>query len=300
MADRSHLAEALDPVIEEVRLRFIADFPIRGDAAARLIDQTLDASGALEALNALRSQSHRLAGLAGLIGFVRVGALASDLETLSTPVPGRSFDASAARAVLDALRAAFTEEVAGPSATAADRRSPGTLGTVLLAEDDDDQRAVVTHHLEEAGYHVEGVVSGDLVLERARAVRPAVVLLDVEMPGLDGYSACRQLKADARLSAIPVLFLTTRTRLDDRLAGLTLGADDYLAKPVDPGELLLRLDRVRGRFAARSETVGATSVLSFEEFAQVSRQPAWPHRGLARAHPPDGGKARHGGRVRHW
>ena len=109
------------------------------------------------------------------------------------------------------------------------------------------------------------------MLDRARAVRPAVVLLDVEMPGLDGYSACRQLKADARLSAIPVLFLTSRMRLDDWLAGLTLGADDYLAKPVDPRELLIRLDRVRGRFAARLATVAAMSVLSFEEFAQVSR-----------------------------
>ena len=271
MADRSHPAEALDPVVEEVRLRFIADFPMRCDAAARLIDHTVDPIGAPEALISLRSQSHRLAGLAGLIGFARVSALASDLETITTATPGRSFEASSARAVLDALRAAFAEEVAGPSTTTADRRSPGTLGTVLLAEDDDDQRAVVTHHLVEAGYHVEGVSSGDLVLDRARAIRPAVVLLDVEMPGLDGYSACRQLKADARLSAIPVLFLTTRTRLDERLAGLTLGADDYLAKPVDPGELLIRLDRVRGRFAAHSEQAGATSVLSFEEFAQVGR-----------------------------
>ena len=267
MADRSHPAEALDPVVEEVRLRFIADFPMRCDAATGLINH----SSAPESLASLRSLAHRLAGLAGLVGFARVGALASDLETLATSTPGRPFDASSARAVLDALRAAFAEEVAGPSTAAADRRSHGALGTVLLAEDDEDQRAVVTHHLEEAGYHVEGVSSGDLVLDRARAVRPAVVLLDVEMPGLDGYSACRQLKADARLSAIPVLFLTTRTRLDDRLVGLTLGADDYLAKPVDPGELLIRLDRVRGRFADRSEAVGATSVLSFEEFAQVGR-----------------------------
>jgi DNA-binding response OmpR family regulator len=271
MADGSHPADALDPVVEEVRLRFIADFPMRCDTAARLIDDSLISTGRDEALGALRSLAHRLAGLSGLIGFRRVSALASDLEEVATRGGTDEFAAAAARAIVDALRAAFAEEVTGPVQAGMDRRSNGELGTVLLAEDDDDQRFVVTTYLQDAGYQVEGVSAGDLVLDRARAVRPAVVLLDVEMPGLDGYTVCRQLKADSSLSAIPVLFLTTRTRLDDRLVGLTLGADDYLAKPVDPGELLIRLDRVRGRFAARAEEAGASSVLSFEEFAQVSR-----------------------------
>ena len=271
MADGSHPADALDPVVEEVRLRFIADFPMRCDTAARLIDDSLVSTGLDEAPGALRSLAHRLAGLSGLIGFRRVSALASELEEVALRGGNGGFDAAPARAIVDALRAAFAEEVTGPVQAGMDRRSNGELGTVLLAEDDDDQRFVVTTYLQDAGYQVEGVASGDLVLERARAVRPAVVLLDVEMPGLDGYSVCRQLKADSSLSAIPVLFLTTRTRLDDRLVGLTLGADDYLAKPVDPGELLIRLDRVRGRYAARAEEAGASSVLSFEEFAQVSR-----------------------------
>jgi CheY-like chemotaxis protein len=264
MADGPHSADALDPVVEEVRLRFIADFPMRCDAAVRLIDDARRPAGGEEALGALRSLTHRLAGLSGLIGFRRVSALASDLEEVVARGAGGTFAESAARGVVEALRAAFAEEVAAPATAGTDRRASSGLGTVLLAEDDADQRFVVTTYLQDAGYEVEGVASGDLVLDRARAVRPAVVLLDVEMPGLDGYTVCRQLKADAALSAIPVLFLTTRTRLDDRLVGLTLGADDYLAKPVDPGELLIRLDRVRGRFSARSEEAGATSVLSFE------------------------------------
>jgi DNA-binding response OmpR family regulator len=271
MADGSYPADALDPVIEEVRLRFIADFPMRCDTAVQLINQTLVPTCRVDAVPALRSLAHRLAGLAGLIGFRRVSAHASELEEVTLWGQSGELDAAAARAIVDALQTAFSHEVAGSAAPGGERRATRTLGTILLAEDDEDQRAVVTRHLEEAGYQVEGVSSGDLVIDRVRAVRPSVVLLDVEMPRLDGYSVCRQLKADATLSAIPVLFLTTRTRLDDRLVGLTLGADDYLAKPVDPGELLIRLERVRARFSARAEEAGATDVLSFEEFAQVSR-----------------------------
>jgi DNA-binding response OmpR family regulator len=270
MADGSHPADTLDPVIDEVRLRFIADFPIRCDTAEGAVDRLDESTGDTEALAILQALSHRLAGLAGIIGFRRVSTLASELEDLTRRTNG-GVDAAAARSVVHAIRGAFSEEVADARSHSPERRSPAGLGTVLLAEDDPDQRAVVTRYLQEAGYTVDGVESGDRVLDRARAVRPAVVLLDVEMPGLDGYTVCRQLKADASLSAIPVLFLTTRTRLDDRLVGLTLGADDYLAKPVDPAELLIRLDRVRGRFEARAEEAGATSVLSFEEFAQVSR-----------------------------
>jgi len=267
----SQVTDALDPVIEEVRMRFIADFPLRCDTAAGLLTQSQDTATGAEAAQSLLSLTHRMAGLAGIIGFRRVSALASDLEGMMARPESRGREYETARSLVDALRAAFADEVAVPTSHTAGKSNGVTLGTILIAEDDDDQRSVVSTCLREAGYLVEGLASGDSVLERARAIRPSVVLLDVEMPGLDGYSVCRQLKADATLAAIPVLFLTTRTRLDDRLAGLTLGADDYLAKPVDVGELLIRLDRVRSRFEARSQQAGATSVLSFEEFAQVSR-----------------------------
>ena len=270
MADGSHPADTLDPVIEEVRLRFIADFPIRCDMAQGAVERLAESARDTEALAVLQSLAHRLAGLAGLVGFRRVSTLASELESLTRCANG-GVDATAARGMVQSIRAAFAEDVSVAQTKPTRRRPQSVLGTVLLAEDDPDQRAVVTRYLEEAGYAVDGVDSGDQVLERARAVRPTVVLLDVEMPTLDGYSVCRQLKADAALAAIPVLFLTMRTRLDDRLVGLTLGADDYLAKPIDPGELVIRLERVRGRFEARAEDAAANSVLSFEEFAQVSR-----------------------------
>ena len=76
-----------------------------------------------------------------------------------------------------------------------------------------------------------------------------MILLDVGLPGLDGYAVCRQLKGDADLADVPVIFMTTRTSVDDRLTGLALGADEFLSKPVDMRELLLRIQLLfeRGR-----------------------------------------------------
>jgi len=109
---------------------------------------------------------------------------------------------------------------------------------------------VVCINLTAAGYEPVPVASGDLVLEAARAERPDVVLLDANLPGVDGYTVCRLLKGDAGLASIPVLFITTRSSLDDRAVGLTLGADDYLVKPVDMSELVLRIQVLLARLAA--------------------------------------------------
>jgi DNA-binding response OmpR family regulator len=80
-----------------------------------------------------------------------------------------------------------------------------------------------------------------------RAEKPALILLDIAMPRLDGYSACRLLKADPELAEIPVIFMTTGANLDDKLTGLTLGADEFLIKPVDTRELVLRIQRLLAR-----------------------------------------------------
>ena len=97
-----------------------------------------------------------------------------------------------------------------------------------------------------AGFLPMALRSGDGVVERARAERPALILLDIAMPGLDGYSVCRLLKADPELSAIPVILMTTGATVHHRVAGLTLGADDFLSKPIDMRELILR---IRARIA---------------------------------------------------
>ena len=266
----SAAANGLDPVLLDVRARFVADFPLRCDRAAALIDESAGNEKRAESSEALRVLAHRLAGLAGMIGFPRVSTLAGDLQTLAGELANGG-DGSRAHGALEAIRTAFAQELAGAEPSASESPRSAGHGHVLVAEDDEDQRAIVVQHLAAAGYSTAGVGSGALVMTAARQAHPDVVLLDVEMPGLDGYSVCRELKADPQFANVPVVFMTSRARLDDRLVGLTLGADDYLVKPVDPRELIIRLERVRARGTARAEDTAVDGVLTYENFLCVAR-----------------------------
>jgi diguanylate cyclase (GGDEF)-like protein len=116
-----------------------------------------------------------------------------------------------------------------------------TTGTVLIADDSLVIRAVVRSDLEDEGYRVIEAVDGLAALEQCREEPPDVVLLDIEMPGLDGYQVLAALKSDEGLKNIPVVFLTSRSGMDDVVAGLRGGAHDYLKKPFEPAELLARV-----------------------------------------------------------
>jgi two-component system, cell cycle response regulator len=273
MATPSHIGptpvDTLDPLISDVRSRFVAEFPMRCDAVAALIAGTDGPDARVESARSLRSIAHRLAGLAGLVGFPTVSERAKDLEAAACDLETGVADAASALAALEAIRAAFAQELARPPA-ASPEHSAGPRGDVLVVEDDADQRAIVMGWLTEAGYRAHGVPSGEAIRSAARAATPSVVLLDVEMPGSDGYAVCREIKSDPDLATVPVVFMTVRGRLDERLAGLTLGADDYLVKPVDPRELVVRLDRVRSRTAARAEHAGTLGVLAYADFLQAA------------------------------
>jgi two-component system cell cycle response regulator len=116
-----------------------------------------------------------------------------------------------------------------------------TTATVLIADDSLVIRAVVRNGLEDEGYRVTEAVDGITALEQCRQEPPDVVLLDIEMPGLDGYHVLSELKSDAELKDIPVVFLTSRGGTDDVVAGLRRGAHDYLKKPFEAAELLARV-----------------------------------------------------------
>lgn len=110
---------------------------------------------------------------------------------------------------------------------------------VVVAEDDRATRESLVLALELEGYHVGAVADGAAALEAIACQRPAAVILDVGMPALDGLTVCRRLRA--RRDHTPVLILTARSELSDRVSGLDAGADDYLAKPYALDELLARL-----------------------------------------------------------
>lgn len=113
--------------------------------------------------------------------------------------------------------------------------------TVLIADDSLVVRAVVRSHLEEVGYRVLEAVDGIAAIEECRRGAPDVLLLDIEMPGLDGHQVLAQLKADPAVRDIPVVFLTNRSGMTDVVAGLDGGAHDYLKKPFEAPELVARV-----------------------------------------------------------
>ena len=128
-----------------------------------------------------------------------------------------------------------------PAVTAATVTAASGATTVLITDDSLVIRAVVRSHLEAAGYRVVEAVDGRAAIAHCRQTPPDVILLDIEMPGLDGYEVLEVLKADPMLMDLPVVFLTTLTDMDNVLRGLRGGAHDYLKKPFEPAELVARV-----------------------------------------------------------
>jgi DNA-binding response OmpR family regulator len=119
--------------------------------------------------------------------------------------------------------------------------------TVLVADDDEDILQLVSFRLERAGYKVVTAADGQQALAAAREHQPDLAVLDVMMPGLNGYEVTRQLRADPATAAIPVILLTARVQEADVSRGFEAGADDYLRKPFSPQELRSRVQAILAR-----------------------------------------------------
>lgn len=119
---------------------------------------------------------------------------------------------------------------------------------IVLVEDDPDISRLVRHNLEQAGFSVRSYATGSGVVADAEKMRPALFLLDIMVPGGDGLEICRRIRQTPALSATPVIFLTAKTSEADRVLGLELGADDYIAKPFSPREMVARVKAVLRRF----------------------------------------------------
>lgn len=132
--------------------------------------------------------------------------------------------------------------------------------TVLLVEDERDVVDLLRYHFKKAGFKVEITSSGDAGLEAVRSKRPDAVVLDLMLPGMTGLEVCRALKADAETSTIPVLMLTARSEVKDRVKGLEIGADDYVTKPFSPKEVVLRVQGLLRRIRNAAEEVNVLEV----------------------------------------
>ena len=114
-------------------------------------------------------------------------------------------------------------------------------GRILVVEDDFDISNMLRIYFTGQGYQVEVAARGGDALAICRRKLPDLIVLDIMLPDMDGYSVCRELRMATRTSHIPVIFLTQKDERSDKIAGLELGADDYITKPFDIEELKLRV-----------------------------------------------------------
>ena len=115
---------------------------------------------------------------------------------------------------------------------------------VFVVEDEEDIARLISHNLQGAGFEVQSFVNGGSVVSEATREMPSLFLLDVMLPGTDGFDLCRQIRQTPILSATPIIFLTAKTAEADRVKGLELGGDDYITKPFSPRELVARVRSV--------------------------------------------------------
>ena len=115
------------------------------------------------------------------------------------------------------------------------------MSRILVVEDDRDIADLIRHYLERAGHTVDLLSSGSAVMPRLRGELPDLVVLDLMLPDFDGLMVCQAMRGDARTAAIPIIMVTARGDEADRIAGLELGADDYVTKPFSPKELAARV-----------------------------------------------------------
>jgi DNA-binding response OmpR family regulator len=121
------------------------------------------------------------------------------------------------------------------------------MEAILVADDDAHILELVAMYLRRAGYQVETAADGDEALRKERELKPSLLVLDIMMPGHDGIQILRALR---KRSTVPIIFLTARTSDIDKIAGLRLGADDYVTKPFNPEELVARVETVLRRVSA--------------------------------------------------
>ena len=150
----------------------------------------------------------------------------------------------------------------------------GNKRKILVVDDEEDITDLVRYHLESEGFVVETINDPNHILGVGRDFEPDLFILDILMPGLNGIQICRMIRADKRFKHVPVVFLTAKAESEDRILGLETGGDDYICKPFNIKELVLRIKAVlkRSRFNQTDQMRGplkVRNVLIDEEHYQL-------------------------------
>jgi two-component system phosphate regulon response regulator PhoB len=123
------------------------------------------------------------------------------------------------------------------------------VATILIVEDESDIRELIAYNLQRAGHEAVHAASAEEALDRVRAALPDLIVIDWMLPGLSGMDLARKLKGSKRTEGVPLIMVTARSAEEDKLAGLDIGADDYMTKPFSPRELVARVKAVLRRRA---------------------------------------------------
>lgn len=150
---------------------------------------------------------------------------------------------------------------------------------LLIVEDDYDIAEMLQIYFRGQNYDVDIALRGSIALEKTRTNLPHLIVLDIMLPDIDGFEVCRNLRTNIRTSHVPIIFLTQKDERSDRLAGLELGADDYITKPFDIEELKLRVQRAISRAEQQSLTDPRSGLpsgrLIEEQLRRIIRQSNW-------------------------
>lgn len=145
---------------------------------------------------------------------------------------------------------------------------------ILVVDDEPDVTELVSYKLRREGYQVEALNDPLEFMGKAREFTPDLFILDIMMPELDGLKICRMIRADKTLGQVPIIFLTARGEIEDRIRGLETGADDYLPKPFDTKELALRIGLIFKRMSreidGEQKQLKVGEILLDEELHQVT------------------------------
>ncbi len=152
---------------------------------------------------------------------------------------------------------------------------------LLIVEDDKDISNMLQIYFNGQGFEVDIAARGSTALEKTRHNLPNLIILDIMLPDIDGFEVCRILRTNTRTSHVPVIFLTQKDERSDKLAGLELGADDYVTKPFDIEELRLRVQRAITRAEQQSLTDPRSGLpagrLIEEQLRRIIRQKNWAY-----------------------
>ncbi|OGS21254.1 MAG: two-component system response regulator [Elusimicrobia bacterium RIFOXYA2_FULL_40_6] len=141
---------------------------------------------------------------------------------------------------------------------------------IVIVDDEDDILELVSTHVEKAGYKAKGFSETKSFLKFIEKQIPDLVILDIMLPGMDGYEICKTMKSQDKYSSIPIIMLTAKSEEFDKVLGLELGADDYVTKPFSPRELMARIKAVLRRNETRSKTktreIGNILVIDLDKY----------------------------------